>query len=194
MVQTGKEPLDFEAAMTPEAIGGRVPELGQGFDYVRGGMYANALDRYWSSFDNVKIITYEDFAFSQSVILKEVCEFLHIDPRAAPSRSIKANVSGQRRPGFWGLLYLMSKKVGKTPVKGLIEQLAPPAFLAQLKNQVQMRGTCKQELDKRRMLTTYGRVFANDLTRLEAMLEARGLLRERLAVRGWLSKYDSSGA
>ncbi len=194
MLQSGKEGLDFETAMSSATIRARVRELGQGFDYVRGGLYTSGLDQYWSNFENVKIICYDDFASSQSEILYEVCEFLAIDPLAAPPRSIKANISGQQRPGFWGFVYSLSKTLGRTPVKRFVERWAAPVLLSQIKNQVALRGIQKQEWDRHRMLATYGSLYAEDLIKLERALGNRGLSRERQSVQNWLTSYECAGA
>jgi hypothetical protein len=96
MCENALEPLaDFSEALQVEEarITGKWEHI---WHYKQMGFYHKQLKRYFDRFDRsqMKIYLYEDFAQDNLRVIREIYEFLGVDPAFRPDTSIRYNESG----------------------------------------------------------------------------------------------------
>ena len=94
--RNNREPKpDFQSALKEETK--RIQDNWQWFwHYTSVGFYAGQLKRYFANFHSkqIKIFLYEDLKNNPRAMLKDLFEYLTINPGFRPNLSIKYNVSG----------------------------------------------------------------------------------------------------
>ena len=74
------EQLDFKHALSLETIEARLKNNWNIFyDYIGFGLYFNQVNAFANEFPSLKILFYDDLVENQTLVLKELCEFLNID-------------------------------------------------------------------------------------------------------------------
>ncbi|QIN80901.1 sulfotransferase [Rubrobacter marinus] len=96
MVRDGREPIpDFGRALAAEEgrIGGRWSPI---WHYRRMGFYHEQLSRYYEAFgpERLRVYLYEDLEGSPERVLRDIHEFIGVDPSFVPDVSARYNVSG----------------------------------------------------------------------------------------------------
>jgi hypothetical protein len=132
----GREPLaDFGEAL--EAEDGRIRDRwAPGWHYGRRGFYHEQLSRYYKAFDpsQIRVYLYEDLSADPAEVLKDVCQFLDVDPGFVPDTSLRHNVSGipkNRR--------LHSLLRGQNPVKTVLKPVIPERLRRRVMTNLQNR-------------------------------------------------------
>ncbi|MEM9053471.1 MAG: sulfotransferase domain-containing protein [Bacteroidota bacterium] len=91
LIRNGFESRPFEEAISPQGI-----EVWKkkrwGFDYLKYGEYADAVEAFKDAFDHVQVYLTEDLRDTKSTLSK-VCQFLEVD-EIAELREVVANPSG----------------------------------------------------------------------------------------------------
>ncbi len=122
LVRDGDEPLaDFGLAL--EAEEKRVRQNWEGiWHYQRRGFYAEQLERYFQHFDRdrLKVYRYDDFKANPNVVLRDIFEFLEVDPGFMPDMSAKYNVSAMPKNPL-----LNKMMVKPNPLKSAINMALP---------------------------------------------------------------------
>jgi hypothetical protein len=68
-----------------------------GYDYIGFGMYAEQVKAYLDAFDRVKIFLYEDFSRDSQGVVREIFQFLDLEPLEDLEKGKRLNVSGAPR-------------------------------------------------------------------------------------------------
>lgn len=88
--------------------------------YRSGGFYHRQLNRYFETFDRsrIRVYLYDDFKSRPLDVLKDIFQFLGVEPSFSPDMTYRPNISGVPRNGFvYGLL------TREGPVKNIARRL-----------------------------------------------------------------------
>ncbi len=167
-----QEPLDFWQAIDQQTIQQRLNSNWNIFyDYIGFGMYYRQVKAYLETFENVKIITFNNFKTNTDQVVKEVLDFLGADKTIMPENtSNKYNVSRAVRTDalapVYRFLFLGGNKFKKSiaamlpaPVRKKLEKL--------LRNILSKRKTLSTE--KKKQLMT---IFEDDYNKLIELINA----------------------
>lgn len=129
LVRDGDEPLaDFGLAL--EAEEKRVRQNWEGiWHYQRRGFYAEQLERYFQHFDRnqLKVYRYDDFKANPNVVLRDIFEFLEVDPGFMPDMSAKYNVSAMPKNPL-----LNKMMVKPNPLKSALNMALPKPMRSEI--------------------------------------------------------------
>jgi len=106
VTRDNREPItDFSEALTLEEERS-ANNWGPIWHYLKMGFYYEQLRRYYDRFDyqQLRIYLYEDFSANPMATLKDIFEYLGVDPSFAPDTRIRANVSGVKKNKMLGLM------------------------------------------------------------------------------------------
>ncbi|BFM39464.1 sulfotransferase [Synechocystis sp. LKSZ1] len=152
LVRDDREPLDFTSAIAAESE--RINKHWEWFwHYLQQGYYGPQLQRYYELFpaNQMKVYLYEDLVKRADWLLRDIFDFLQVDPDFQPDMSVRPNKSGMPKNRF--LHQLLTKP---NPIKSLLK----PLFPAQLRQKIQHRNleTPKLTAEMRQQLINSYRV------------------------------------
>ncbi len=114
------EPLSLEQAIAAEDE--RV-KAGWGYDwhYVRVGLYAEQVQRYFDLFgrDRVKVVLYDDFRQNPAAIVQQLYHYLGIDPSFQPQVERQPN-AGYFPKSFWLQKFLIQPNRWRSRLKRVL--------------------------------------------------------------------------
>jgi len=88
------ETLDFMPALNAED-----ERINKGINpmlyYKSLGMYSDMVGAYKNAFENVKVITFDDYVRSPDVVYKDLCDFLGLERIGTINNAIKSNEGGR---------------------------------------------------------------------------------------------------
>lgn len=94
LVRDQRETLSFEEALKAEP--GRIAANWDWmWHYRAGGMYADQVNSFLTTFSRVKVVMFEEFVEAPQKILKELYEFLGVDSSFVANTSVKYSQSGK---------------------------------------------------------------------------------------------------
>lgn len=99
--------IPFREAVTPGAFREKLESnrgYYPGYDYTGFGMYSRQVEAFLAAFDNVKAILYEEFGKDTDGAVKEIFEFLGLEPGPTVSAGKRLNVSGAPKSRLAGLV------------------------------------------------------------------------------------------
>lgn len=139
-----------------------------GFAYIKAGFYHQQLLRYTNIFasDQIKIYLYDDFKLSPEDILRDIFQFLDVDPAfTSSSLSTQHNVGGA--PQNKALHSFLSKP---NPLKEPFKRLLPQKLRKRLVTNLKARNLAKPPLDNdlKRMLTE---IYRSDILKLSTLID-----------------------
>lgn len=165
-VQQGAEPLDFAAAIAAE------PERlknnwGPRWHYKDPGFYYAQVKRYFDRFEReqIKIYLHEDFIANPLEIVRDMFQFLEIDPNFVPDLSRKFNRSGIPRNQAWQKF--LSKP---NAIKSVLKPFLPLQFRQKLQKDLKEKNLFKPTLspDMRQQLKE---CYREDILKLQELIE-----------------------
>ena len=137
LVRDGQETLSFEAALEIEQqrIDDRWPPL---WHYKQRGYYCQQLRPYFDCFkaSDIKVFLFEDLVNSPLVLMRELFEFLDIDPNFQPDVSKRANPSGV--PKRQWVSRLLNRQ---NPVKQMARSILPRGLRKNIYSTLQQGNT-----------------------------------------------------
>jgi hypothetical protein len=171
MVRDGRESItDFVLALEEEES--RVRDYWwPDFHYVQAGLYYDQLGRYFDLFDRdqIRIYIYEDFSANPYRVLRDIFDFLDVDPTFTPRVAARYNASG-----------LPKNKVVQAFLQNLrrarpiVKQVAPQALYqsllrvgSELHNQNLTKAGLSAEV-RRRVTDDY---FREDIQKLQGLID-----------------------
>jgi hypothetical protein len=88
----GREDENFENALAMEQE--RIRK-GYSFDYFYASrsLYSEGVKAYQDAFENVKVFLYDDFRLRQAEVLREICDFLQVNPNFRFRKVVEINRS-----------------------------------------------------------------------------------------------------
>ena len=130
--RNGRENLDFPDATSEETIKGRMDSgIAFNWDYIGFGMYADQVRAYKEAFDDVLVLLMEDIKDSPAESMRQVAEFLEIDPDVPFNSQKVYNVSGRPKNILLGLVSRLLYE--PTAVGRLFKRVAPLRVVQQVK-------------------------------------------------------------
>lgn len=155
------EPLaDFEAALAAENL--RIQDNWRPFwHYQALGFYDRQLSRYWEYFSRsqLRVYLYEDLRNSPNWLLRDIFEFLEVDPNVAIDYSKQYNVT-YYPPN--ALLHSLLKDAN--PCKSVIKNLLPGSAVQTIKDKLYRSSKPTFPPTLRRQLTL---AYREDILRLQ---------------------------
>lgn len=88
---------DIEAVFDRSSIWWRRPDL------IPEGFYGSHLEKYFANFDRdqLKVILYDDFKADNAGVLREVCEYIGVDPDFEAKSEVVVNKSGKLKDNLF---------------------------------------------------------------------------------------------
>ncbi len=114
LVRENRETLSFEEGLAREED--RIRRDWQCmWHYKNRGMYYNQVKAFKTGFSRVKVCLYENFKKEPLAVIKQVCQFLEVDPGFQPANTrARYNVSGIPRFKSLNNIFLMKNMVQRT--------------------------------------------------------------------------------
>ena len=167
LVRDGREHDSFEDALAAEA-----DRLSQGWEWFwglkRNSLYFDFVQEYMGTFgkENVKVMFFEDFVKDQEKYVKEVMEFIGLDPATAKHEEFNSNKSGVVS-GKWKLLHriLLSEGI----LNSALRVILPPALRKKLGLLFKSLSTVKGDVSTETK-DLLSREFSSDLTQLNQLI------------------------
>jgi len=162
------EPLSFAQAMETED-----ERMAQGWDFMwhhkAMGFYAEQVKAFVEAFAHVKVIIYEEFAADPAAAMKEVFQFLEVDPLQPLVFDTRHNPSGVPKNAL-----LQKLITHENPVKSIFRPLFRLLFAPEKRAQIRKKAKSKN-LDKGPGLTeewmsTLDQLYSADIAALEKII------------------------
>lgn len=146
-------------------------------DLIAEGFYHHNLKKYYELFpeSQIRVFLYDEFSESPDIVLKELFDFIGVDPSFSPELNVWYNPSGfiknrmlDRIIGPQGVIQNSAKAVF-TPqfYRALKENLIIQAFI----NKVRKKNLERPKLDARMFSTLTHDIYGQDLARLEKLIK-----------------------
>ena len=167
-IRSGKEPVKkFEEALNKEEK--RIKEnWSPGYHYKKKGLYYTQLSRYYKNFpkENIHIIIFEEFIKDPNKTIKEIFNFLNIDPSFNVKYDFIKNKSGIPR-GIFGWI------VKKARLYNIIPKIEFSNYLSQKTISIIFKSIYKKpdklsDKIKNHLTETY---FKEDILKLENLIK-----------------------
>jgi hypothetical protein len=102
--------------------------------YRRMGLYSEQLRRYFGLFDpaQLRVVIYDDFNTRPGEVLRELFEFLEVDPTFVPDVSQRRNVSYVPKNATYNRLI-----AGQNPLKAAVKAVLPVGLRRRVKDSLQ---------------------------------------------------------
>ncbi len=170
LVRDGREKGDFEDALSAEA-----DRLAQGWEWFwglkRNSLYSELVREYVETFgkENVKVIFFEDFVVNQQHYVRDVMEFIGLDPQEARYEVFNSNKSGVVS-GKWKFIHraLLAEGVVNSTLRALLPKGLRKKLGFLLKSFSTVKGDVSVET--KNLLT---REFSSDLIQLNELIGGR---------------------
>lgn len=170
LVRDGRENGDFEDALVAEE-----DRLAQGWEWFwglkRNSLYSELLKEYVETFgkENVKVVLFEDFVKSQQQYVREVMDFIGLDPATAKYEEFDSNKSGIVS-GKWKFLH--SLLLAEGVLNSTLRVILPPGLRKKLGFLLKCLSTVKGDIsiETKHLLT---REFSSDLIQLNELVGGR---------------------
>ncbi|WP_018416374.1 sulfotransferase family protein [Teredinibacter turnerae] len=164
-LREGREPLgDFQAALAqePERIANNWEHL---WHYRSMGFYSAQLERYFAHFarDNIKIILQEDLQHNVDNVVRDVFEFLGVDPAFKAETGVAYNQGGKPKNAW-----LNSVLTKPSPLKAALRPVTP-RFLLDAYVKFKHKNLTKPSLEETTR-RTLEQGYVQEIDKLEALL------------------------
>ncbi|AWB10355.1 Sulfotransferase domain-containing protein [Thermodesulfobium acidiphilum] len=165
-LRDGRENLSFEEALTEEEK--RIKDNWEFmWHYKSVGLYSNQVKAYLDNFKNVKVCLFEDLKENPDYLIKELFNFLGVDPEFVPGDlEIEYNKSGI--PRFKSLYNFLNKP---NFFKFIVKNFFPKNFRIKLKNKFMNKLLIKPDeinKDTREYLINF---YKEDIVRLQKLID-----------------------
>lgn len=163
LVRDGRETLEFMEALNAEE-----ERLADNWDwmwaYKAGGLYADAIEHFQREFTNVKVVLFDDLEDNPDKVLKEIFEFLKVDPTVTVNHETKYSHSGKPKNAFVAMLTDRNNKVAYALRRGIMS-LVPRSFLEKIASKLLKKE--EQPEDATKYLQDF---FNSDIGKLETLI------------------------
>lgn len=167
-VRDNKEPVtDFMQAVSEEKE--RIAaNWAWGWHYIQVGLYHQQLTRYFNLYqrEQIKIYLYEELRSDPNYLVKDIFNFLEVEPNFMPNMTIKHNISGvPQNKIIHSWLYK----------KNTVKEIVKPFFSEKLRQKIFINLKKKQKLHKpkltqetKQQLLTF---FQEDILKLQELIK-----------------------
>ena len=167
----GFEVLSFDEAVSANTIGKRLKENWSiNYDYLRGGLYADAVAQFLSEFPNAMVILSSDLLSDSQGVLPEIFQFLEVGDDFFPTIATNINISGKSRSRIlFAMLYDENNRFRRF-IRRILNPVLPHKTRKWLKNY--LRGLilhkARMKQDSRTRLIEY---YRKDIRALEKLID-----------------------
>lgn len=134
-------------------------------NYLTYGEYADQVEAFRSAFPHVTIQTADDLRQDTGAVVRELLDFLNVDPSIPIDTDFRANISGLPRRRW-----LVSLVVGDNPLKRAVKPLLGDTARQKLRT-VLLRNSVQREPMSEEAAGTLREFYAGDVERLGRMLD-----------------------
>ncbi len=135
------------------------------WQYKNSGLYYQQVKAFIENFKNVKVLIFEDFNDFPNRILKEICEFIEVNPDFEFDTSYKYNVSGDPKNA---VLYKLETSRG---LVNFVKKLVPKKLIVTIKKnwsgEKQMVKTAMNPETRKQLID----FFREDILKLQELLK-----------------------
>lgn len=144
-------------------------------DLIREGFYYKHLSRYYDLFpkEQIKVFLYEDLKNDPLNLMKELFQYVGVDPSFVPNMEVRYNLSGKPKNklfdlliGADGVLVRSAKAVAPGVVQKLKNSVTPQKILASIRKKNLERPPIAADVKKK----LYSKVYAKDIEKLEKLI------------------------
>jgi len=134
------------------------------------GFYFEQLSRYYHLFnkEKIKVFLYEDLLINQQQLLREIFQFLEVNPDFIPESSVKFNVSGEQKSKFF---FNLTSWLFNTPnpLRWVSRRLFPDIWRGNVANWIRQRNLRKHQMppDIKRQLV---KLYWDDINKLQKLI------------------------
>lgn len=166
-VRDNREPLtDFMQAVNEEET--RIKQnWAWGWHYLQVGLYHQQLTRYFDLYqpEQIKIYLYEELKNDPNYIVKDIFNFLEVEPNFMPDMTIKHNISGVPQNKFIHS-WLYKKNLFKELVKPFLSEKLRQKIFINLKKQQKLQKPKLTPETKQQLLP----FFQEDILKLQELI------------------------
>lgn len=138
--------------------------------YTSVGFYHQQLVRYYELFpeENIKVFLYEELVNDPQRLLKNIFQFLNVNPTISPDFSVRFNVSGEQKSAFMQKLISLIFNT-PNPIRWLSRKLLPGQWRWKATNWIRERNLKRKQLSpqQRAHLT---KIFREDIEKLQTLI------------------------
>lgn len=145
-------------------------------DLIREGFYYRNLKPFYELFprENIKIYLYEDLNDNAPHVLKDIFQFLNVDPGFQPDLTTRFNKSGFIKNKFLNRIYgqkgLISSGFKALFPPGIVEKLKRNSYIQKTVNNLRGKNLEKPKADPRVLNALTQEVYANDIKQLQQLI------------------------
>ena len=163
----GVEPLtDFSEAITAEKT--RIANnWAPTWHYLKQGFYYEQLQRYFDLFDSsqFKIYLFEDWLSDKLGLIRDLFEFIEVDPDFTPNMITKYNISGKPKSEL-----LNSFLAQKNPIKTALKKILPQKICSQLSASAQTKNLQKLPSLSADVRQQLNQIYQPDILKLQKLI------------------------
>ena len=152
---TLEQGLALEAERLASGMGPRFKYLGKGFYHEQLTWYFGLFNR-----EQIRVFLYEDFTNDPFGMIREVFEFLEVDPDFTPNMNVRYNVSGVPRNKIAETLL---RRLG--PLRLFLERSLPPQLVSRM-GPMFIRSKAQDSELRRKLVDAY----ADDIRQLQGLI------------------------
>ena len=164
----GLEPLtDFSEAISQEKT--RIEKnWAPTWHYLEQGFYYKQLKRYFDLFERsqFKIYLFEDWLSDKLGLMREVFDFIGVDPSFTPNMITKYNISGKPKS-----MALNNFLTNQNPIKTILKKALPQKVCNQLTLNVQMANLQKLPKLSPQVRQQLNQVYEQDILKLQNLID-----------------------
>ncbi len=163
LLRDGRETLKFMEALDAEE-----ERMEDNWDwmwaYKGGGLYADAIEHFQNEFTNVKVVLFDDLEEDSNKVVKEIFEFLEVDPTITVNGETKYSHSGKPKNAFVAMLTGRNNKVVYA-LRRAVMSLVPRSLLEKVASKMLKKDDTPSE--EKEYLQNY---FHADIEKLESLI------------------------
>ncbi len=167
----GIEPhVDFEQAISVRLI--FEADYGDSeFDYTLAGFYYNKIKNYFDTFakDQFKIILYDNWKDNNELILKEIFEFLNVDPNVNIDTSKKLNTRAEAKIEVLNR-FIYSRSRFKNCIKKVLRPVLPKNTISLWANMIKVPNRKPAEEMNPEIRSKLIKIYRQDILNLEQLI------------------------
>jgi hypothetical protein len=165
-IRDGWEGVNFEGALKDEKR--RIKDnWGWSYHYVKTGMYFRQVEAYLDNFKNVKIYLFDDLN-NKEVLLKNLYEFLDINPMLEFNNDEKFNVSGFPKNNYLHN-FINKDNLFKSFIKPIVKVFLPKKTIQILISKVKNNNLEKKDMEMP-IREELKEIFKDDINKLSALI------------------------
>jgi hypothetical protein len=146
-------------------------------DLITEGFYYKNLSKFYQFFpkENIRVFLYEEFNEHPEIVLKDIFDFLGVDPNFKPDYSVKLNQSGFIKNQFLNKIYgqkgFLAQTVKTIFPTSIVKSLKGNQFIQKQVNGLRGKNLVKPKLDPQVRQKLTQDVYGDDIRNLQKLIQ-----------------------